>query len=221
MEGRIFCNTKKAVVDAHKKNYVKRILCPRDGRHRRQAESRGSRIRSPQKISMASTTIPRSNVCVGGGAVKIVRELAGKAYVKGSSYKQTELKEDLKKLHDALLHKLDLSFVETICPRGWKLDYTEHACCEKRRYDDAVARMAAGGKPKRTRNEDGIAQRQQVRNRRLRLCWLALGFKGQIARPQVTEEANCSDSSSDSDNSSSDSDTDSSSSDSDTCSDEN
>ena len=144
--------------------------------------------------------------------MKIVRDFAGKEYVKGTTYKQAELKEDLRKLHYALLHELDLSFVEMICPRGWMLDYTEHACCEKRRYDDAVARMAAGGKPKRTRNEDGVAQRQQVRNRRLRLGWLALGFKSQIARPQLTEEADCSDS---------DSDTDSSSSDSDTSSDEN
>ena len=108
-----------------------------------------------------------------------------------------------------------------ICPRGWKLDFTEHACCEKRRYDDAVAAMAAGGKPNRTRNEDWVAQRQEVRDRRLRLAWLALGFKSQIAKPQLTEEADRSDSDSDTDSSSSDSDTSRSSSDADTGSEEN
>ena len=148
--------------------------------------------------------------------MKIVREFAGKEYVKGFNYKQTELKEDLKKLHDALLQELDLNFIEMICPRGWKLDFTEHACCEKRRYDDAVAAMAAGRKPQRTRNEDGVAQRQELRERRLRLGWLALGFKDQFAKTPLTEEADCSDNDSDTDSSSSDSDTDSSSSDSDT-----
>ena len=71
-----------------------------------------------------------------------------------------------------------------ICRRGWKLDFTEHACCEKRRYDDAVVAMAAGRKPHRTRDEDGLAQRQEMRERRLRLGWLALGFKDQIPAPQ-------------------------------------
>jgi hypothetical protein len=172
-----------------------------------------------REFSVLIDTFPRNGgervVCVGGGAMKIVREFAGKEYVKGFSYKQTELKEDLKKLHDALLQELDLNFIEMICPRGWKLDFTEHACCEKRRYDDAVAAMAAGRKPQRTRNEDGVAQRQELRERRLRLGWLALGFKDQIAKTPLTEE-DCSDNDSDTDSSSSDSDTDSSSSDSDT-----
>ena len=187
--------------------------------------TRFHRMLVAREFSVLIDSFPRNGgervVCVGGGAVKIVCDFAGKEYLKGSNYKQAELNEDLKKLHDALLQELDLSFVEMICPRGWMLDYTEHACCEKRRYDDAVASMAAGGKPKRTRNEDGVAQRQEVRERRLRLAWLALGFKGQIAKPHLAEGANSSDCESDTDSSSSDSDTDSSSSDAETSSEEN
>ena len=43
-----------------------------------------------------------------------------KEYVNGITYKQAELKEDLHKLHDALLQELDLSLVELICPEGSK-----------------------------------------------------------------------------------------------------
>ena len=64
-----------------------------------------------------------------------------------------------------------------ICPRGWKTDIIEHACCERRRYDDAVAKVAAGKRPKRTRDEAGSAESQSVRYRRLRVSWRALGFK--------------------------------------------
>ncbi len=121
-------------------------------------------------------------VNVGGGAAKIVRASAGKDYVKGKSYKQTGLLEDLSKLHDVLLQELDLNFVEMICPRGWKIDLTEHACCERRRYDDAVAKVVAGKRPKRARDEAGVAERQAVRCRRLRVCWRALGFKALPSR---------------------------------------
>ena len=112
-----------------------------------------------------------------------MREFAVKEYVKGITYKQAQL-EDLHKLHDALLQELDLSLVELICPEGWKLDFTEHACCEKRRYSDAVAVMAAGRKPKRTRDEAGAAQRQEVRCRRFRTCWRPLGFKALPSRAE-------------------------------------
>ena len=70
-----------------------------------------------------------------------------------------------------------MEFVELICPRGWLIDHTEHACCERRRYDDAVKAFEEGGRPKRTRDEAGAAKRQEVRCRRLRVCWQALGFK--------------------------------------------
>ncbi len=62
------------------------------------------------------------------------------------------------------------------------LDYTEHACCEKRRLDDAQARAKDGKGPKRTRDAKAAAERQMVRCRRLRSgppgreCWRALGF---------------------------------------------
>ena len=119
---------------------------------------------------------------VGEGAARVVRQAAGKEFVKGKTYDQTELLEDLDKLHDALLPELDLDLIGTICPQGWKIDFTEHACCERRRYDDAVAKVAAGRRPKRTRDEAGAAERQAVRCRRLRVCWQALGFKALPSR---------------------------------------
>ena len=123
-------------------------------------------------------------VSVGGGAARIVREYAGKEYAKGKTYDQTELQADLSKLHEALLQELDSDFVEMICPRGWRLDFTEHACCEFRRYQDAVVAVAAGRSPKRKRDEAAAAQRQGVRCRRLRMCWRALGFKSLPSRAE-------------------------------------
>ena len=106
----------------------------------------------------------------------------GKPFEKGKTYDQTALLQDLDKLHGALFKELDLNFVEMICPRGWIADLTEHACCERRRYDDAVAKVAAGKRPKRMRDEAGSAERQSVRCRRLRASWRALGFKALPSR---------------------------------------
>ena len=50
------------------------------------------------------------------------------------TYGQHELVADLEKLHEALLQELDQDFVSLICPGGWKIDHTEHACCERRRF---------------------------------------------------------------------------------------
>ena len=122
---------------------------------------------------------------VGGGAAKIVREAVGKPFEEGKSYDQTALLQDLGQLHHALLQALELNFVEMICPRGWSIDLTEHACCERRRYDDAVAKVAAGNRPKRMRDEAGSADRQSVRCRRLRACWQALCFKALPSRATV------------------------------------
>ncbi len=106
-----------------------------------------------------------------------MRTYAGKEYDKGAAYKQKELLADLEALHAALEEELDMDLVGLICPRGWQLDHTEHAACEKRRYDDAVAAIGEGRRPRRVRDVAGAAARQAVRCRRLRACWRALGFK--------------------------------------------
>ena len=121
-------------------------------------------------------------VNVGGGAAKIIRTFMRKHYKKGVSYNQVELLEDLATLHEVLLKELDLNFIETICPKGWLIDFTEHACCERRRYEDAVAQVNAGKMPKRRRDKANALERQTVRCHRLRVCWQVLGFKALPSR---------------------------------------
>jgi hypothetical protein len=119
---------------------------------------------------------------VGGGAAMIVREFAGKNFEGDKCYNQSELLGDLKNLHNVLVKELDMGLVDMICPRGWAIDFTEHAACEKRRYDAAVANIKAGKRPSRTRDEAGAAERQRLRCRRLRACWRTLGFKALPSR---------------------------------------
>ena len=69
---------------------------------------------------------------VGGGAVKTVRECARKDFVKGRDYHEDELLADLRALHAVLLAELDEEVVKAVCPKGWMLDHSEHACCERR-----------------------------------------------------------------------------------------
>ena len=58
----------------------------------------------------------------------------------------------------------------------------EHAYCEKRRLDDAQVRAGDGKGPRRIRDADRAAERQNIRSWRLRSgptgreCWRALGF---------------------------------------------
>ena len=117
-------------------------------------------------------------VNVGYGAARLVREAAGKPFRKNVSYKQRELLGDLHALHCALLDEMDLEFLEkSICPRGWFLDSTVHASCERRRFDDAVLRLEKKrGRPKRLRDEEEVEGRAAKRLQRIRLLWGTLGF---------------------------------------------
>ena len=130
-------------------------------------------------------------VNVGGGAAKTVGECAGKAYEEKKNYSQEELLADLRALHAVVVADLDERLVKAVCPRGWMLDHTEHACCEKRRLDDAEARAKDGTRPKRKREAEAAAERQKVRCRRLRSghpgreCWRALGFLALPSNAQV------------------------------------
>ena len=91
-------------------------------------------------------------VYVGAGAAKVLREATNKKYilrqVKGSQkwlppvFKQTELLQDLTELHSLLLPQLRHDLVRLVVPRGWAVDHTEHASCEKRRYDDAILALS-------------------------------------------------------------------------------
>ena len=89
---------------------------------------------------------------------------------------------DLRLLHAAVIEDLDKQLLKAVCPKGWMLDHTEHACCEKRRLDDAQVRAKEGKNPKRTRDAEAAAERQNIRCRRLRSgppgqeCWRVLGF---------------------------------------------
>ena len=114
------------------------------------------------------------------GGARVVN--VGKDYSETATYKQAGLLEDLRVLHEDLEKELDMSFVRLICPKGWRMDHTEHACCERRRYDDAVAASGQGKRPHRERDEAGAPSRQAVRSRRLRVCWKALGFKALPSR---------------------------------------
>ena len=122
-------------------------------------------------------------VNVGGGAAKTVRECARKEYMEKKTYPQTELLADLRLLHASVLAGLDKDLLKAVCPKGWMLDHTEHASCEKRRLDDAQVRAKEGKSPKRTRDAEAAAERQRIRCRRIRSgppgqeCWRALGFK--------------------------------------------
>ena len=122
-------------------------------------------------------------VSVGGGAAKLVRECAGKEYAENRTYTQQVLLPDLRALHAAVSVDLDKRLVDAVCPRGWMLDHTEHACCEKRRLDDAKLLSIVGKGPKRKRVVGEAAdKRQAIRCRRLRSgppggeCWRILGF---------------------------------------------
>ena len=116
-------------------------------------------------------------VYVGGGASGTVRQCAGKDYVEKKTYPQEGLLMDLKRLHkDLVASHLDMAIVRLVCPRDWQIDLTEHAGCEKRRYEDAKKAAAAGKKPRRSRKAAGAVDRQKVRCQRLRACWERLGF---------------------------------------------
>ena len=101
---------------------------------------------------------------------------------KDGGYNQKELLEDLRTLHIAVLAQVDKELLKAVCPKGWMLDYTEHASCEKRRLEDAEADMKDEKQPKRKRDLEAAAERQKVRCRRLRSgppgreCWRMLGF---------------------------------------------
>lgn len=69
-----------------------------------------------------------------------------------------------------------MSFVNLICPRGWQIDHTEHACCERRRYDDAMEAVLRGKRPRRMRDQNNVDFRQAIRCTRLQAVWRALGF---------------------------------------------
>ena len=90
--------------------------------------------------------------------------------------------EDLKCLHETIVAKLDEDLVKAVCPKGWMVDHTEHACCEHRRLSDAQALNEAGKGPRKVRDSSQAAERQRKRCERLRSgptgreCWRALGF---------------------------------------------
>ena len=116
---------------------------------------------------------------VGSGAARCVLECVGKQYDARVAYGQLALRADLVRVHEKLLVELDVPFLEAcVCPRGWSLDLTEHACCELRRFDDAVARVGAGKRPRRWRSFGApVEDRQARRRRRIGLAWKMLGFK--------------------------------------------
>ena len=93
-----------------------------------------------------------------GGAAKTVRECARKEYVEKKKYPQKELLSDLRLLHAAVIEDLDKELLKAVCPKGWMLDHTEHACCEKRRLDDAQVRAKEGKNPKRTRDAEAATE---------------------------------------------------------------
>ena len=115
-------------------------------------------------------------VYVGAGAAPVIRRFAQKSCSKGGPDNQKELQSDLGKLHGMLSNALDEELLRLICPNGWQLDFTEHACCELRRYQEAREKVAEGKRPRRKRKA-GAEARQNVRERRLRAGWRSLGFK--------------------------------------------
>jgi hypothetical protein len=124
-------------------------------------------------------------ITVGGGAAKVVRESVGKHFDETESYDQVELLEDLSLLHELLLRELDMHLIALVCPKGWLLDFTEHGCCERRRYDDALRDAANGKQPRRKREQKkgtSVDERQIVRSRRLLGCWQLLGFSNRPSR---------------------------------------
>lgn len=89
-------------------------------------------------------------------------------YVKDKSYPQKELLADLQTLHSKVVAKVDHDLLRAVCPKGWKMDHTEHGCCELRRFNDAAELVQISKKPKRTRDLEAAAERQKVRCKRLR-----------------------------------------------------
>ena len=136
-----------------------------------------------REMAVLLPTMPRKAgaimVYVGSGAANVVVSALGRQRTNKES--QEELQRDLVVFHNGLEGLLDMELVRLVCPRGWTIDMTEHAGCEKRRYDDALQEAARGKKPHRTRNKTStttttVEERQKTRCRRLMQCFEMLGF---------------------------------------------
>ena len=87
-------------------------------------------------------------------------------------------------VRESLFEKLDPQLVKAVCPKGWRLDYTEHAGCEMRRFQEATERVGAGKNPRRNRDSNSRKkplptreERQKTRCRRISKVSKLLGFK--------------------------------------------
>ena len=65
-----------------------------------------------------------------------------------------QLVEMMKVLHEELVPRLDPDLVKAVCPKGWRLDYTEHAGCELRRFQEAKKAIGDGKQPRRGRDKE-------------------------------------------------------------------
>ena len=117
----------------------------------------------------------RMTVHVGGGASRTIREATGATYTKCETYSQKELQRQLSSVHLALLTKLDMPLILYICPRGWQICLTEHAACEKRKFNEACE---SGTRFKRRKSEE-VERKHIQRSRRLSCCWRVVGFREQ------------------------------------------
>ena len=120
-------------------------------------------------------------MCVGGGAKEVINSCSNRQEIKHDDDKFEEI---MRGVHDSLVEKLDPQLVKAVCPKGWRLDYTEHAGCEMRRFQEATERVGAGKNPRRNRDSNSRKkplptreERQKTRCRRLSKGSKLLGFK--------------------------------------------
>ena len=110
-------------------------------------------------------------MCVGGGAKEVINSCSNRQEIK---HDDEEFVEIMRGVHESLVEKLDPQLVKAACPKGWRLDYTEHAGCEMRRFQEATERVRAGKNPRRNRDSNSRKkplptreERQKTRCRRI------------------------------------------------------
>ena len=120
-------------------------------------------------------------MCVGGGAMEVINSCSNRQEIK---HDDEEIVEIMRGVHESLVEKLDPQLVKAVCPKGWRLDYTEHAGCEMRRFQEATERVGAGNNPRRNRDSNSRKkplptreERQKTRCRRISKVSKLLGFK--------------------------------------------
>lgn len=132
-----------------------------------------------------ASSVCTASIYVGGGAVRTVQEAVGATYNRGTRYKQSDLLQKLHVVHKSVLEKLDMSLVAHVCPRGWDIDLTEHAACEKRKFDEACEAVALGKTGMKRRCVRNLEHNHHQRASRLEgICWSAVGFR---KRPRVAK----------------------------------